>query len=206
MATGRLEASEVGARVRSERKRLGFTRRRATRNAGFSRRQLASFERGRRPMTVDQVRSVAGSLGVDVDEFLPDVDEPAPADVRIEDIFDELPVPVTDPLPELVAPATPLDERRKAPRARAKLDQAFACAWGQIAEVTRCCEQVSAAGADDDIGGLLDELVTAVAQLRENPELERAIECHRGALAAYEWAVADADTSSWRSRAKQSSR
>ena len=40
--------------------------------AGFSPYELAATERGRRDLTIDELRSIAGSIGVDVDELLPD--------------------------------------------------------------------------------------------------------------------------------------
>jgi transcriptional regulator with XRE-family HTH domain len=127
MATGSLEAPGVGARVRTVRKQLGFTRRRVAVNASFSRRELASFERGCLTVTPAKVRSVAGSLEVEIE-----------------------------------APAAPRRERRKASRARAELDQAFARVRGQIDDVARC-----------------------------------------EVLHAYRSALADAETSSWESRANE---
>src|SRR5215510_12214330 len=103
MAAGRLETTVIGARIRSTRRRLGLKRRPVAANAGLSRRRLAKFERGRAAMSVDDVRSVAGSLGVDISELV-DVDheddnttdamldtEPSPSDIRIDDLFDTAP-------------------------------------------------------------------------------------------------------------------
>ena len=36
-------------------------------NAGFSTHELAAAERGRRALTVDELRSLAGSIGVELD-------------------------------------------------------------------------------------------------------------------------------------------
>jgi transcriptional regulator with XRE-family HTH domain len=195
---------EVGARVRTLRKHLGLHRRRVAQSAGLSRRQLASIERGRRQPTIDQVRSIAGSLGVEVDEFLPDFDEPAPSDLRIDDILED--VPPVDPLSADETPSGPRRERRKAPRAEAKLERSFAKVRAEFDDVARCCDQIAAADAEDDIGPLLDELQAALTQLRVHPQFSVAVERHRIAIATYATAMDVADAASWRSRANQPAR
>jgi transcriptional regulator with XRE-family HTH domain len=198
---GMPEMLEVGARVRTVRKRLGLHRRQVAHSAGLSTREFASLERGRRQPTIDEVRSIAGSLGVEVDEFVSGVDQPLPADLRIDDILDEL--PAVEPLPVNEIPSAPSRERRKAPRAEAKLERSFAKVRAQLGDVARCCDQVGSAAADDDIGPLLDELEGALTELRTNPAFSVAVERHHEAIATYETAVDVADAASWRSRADQ---
>lgn len=195
------EMLEVGARVRTVRKRLGFHRRQVAHNAGLSTHKLASLERGRRHPTIDEVRSIAGSLGVEVDEFLSGVDQPLPTDLRIDDVLDEL--PTVDPLPANEIPSAQLRERRKAPRAEAKLERSFAQVRAQLDDVADSCHQLAAAGAEDDVGPLLDELEEALTQLRADPAFSAAVDRHRDAIATYGTAVDVADAASWRSRADQ---
>ncbi len=197
------ELLEVGARVRTLRKRLGFHRRHVAHSAGLSTRELASVERGNRAPTINEVRSIAGSLGVEVEEFLSgvDVDQPLPFDLRIDDILHE--IPAEEPLPEAETLASPTHERRKAPLAWAELEQSFATVRAQIDDVARCCDRIASAGADDDIGPFLDELEGALTKLRANSEFSVVVERHREAIATYAIAVSAAEASSWRSRTDQ---
>jgi transcriptional regulator with XRE-family HTH domain len=195
------EILEVGARVRTVRRRLGFRRRQVAHSAGLSTYELASLERGRRPPTIDEVRSIAGSLGVDVDEFLSGVDQPHPDDLRIDDILDAL--PDAEPLPANETPSAPSRERRKAPRAWSKLERSSTKAKAQMDDVTRTCERIASAEADDDLGALVDELEDALTKLRASSEFSNAVEQQRTSIATYATAVADAERSSWKSRVDQ---
>lgn len=193
---------EVGARVRTVRKRLGVHRRRVAQSAGLSRRQLASIECGRRLPTIDEVRSIAGSLGVEVDEFLSDIDQPSPVDLRIDDVLEDL--PDADPLPADETPSAPSRERRLAPRAEARLERAFAKVSAQLDDVTRVCERIASADADDDMGALLATLEDTLTKLRANPAFSIAVEKHQEAMATYADAVEIAEAASWRTRVDQS--
>ena len=156
-------------------------------------------------MSVDDVRSVAGSLGVDISELV-DVDheddnttdamldtEPSPSDIRIDDLFD------TAPFADLVEPL-PRPERRRLPRARTSLEQSFADAWAPLEDVVRAAEQLVEAGAEDDIGALVVTLEQELDALRTAPDFERAVEHHAEALAAFADAADSARNSSWQSR------
>ena len=120
---------ETGQRLRAERKRQGLSRRRVALDAGFTRRQLVSIERGRRDLTVADVRSFAGSMGVEIGDLLPDGgifdDTPPPDDLRIEDFLppaEELPEFEKMAEPDLqIGAALPFVERRKAPLAAARI-------------------------------------------------------------------------------------
>jgi transcriptional regulator with XRE-family HTH domain len=185
--------------------------RRATvaRNAGLSRRELAKFERGRRDLSVDEVRSLAGSLGVDVGELLP-ADElracPAPSEIRIEDVL-EVPddlecldsLPPADPLPQLVGDVQPV-ERRKVPRARVDLDDCFSHVRSELDEVIKAADRLRAMGIDDDPRALVFDLQRTLGSLRENRQLEVALLRLAAARDAYRDTVEEHADASWRSR------
>jgi transcriptional regulator with XRE-family HTH domain len=201
-----MAAVEIGARIRLTRKRLGLGRRRVAANAGLSPRRLAKFERGRVPMSVDDVRSVAGSLGVDVSELVgEDSDDapsragrsalngPSPSEIRIDHLFD------TAPFADLADPP-PRPERRRIPRARTALEQSFAEVWSRLEDVVRAAERLAEAGAGDDVGALVAALERELDDLRADPDFELAVARHDEARAVFESAAAAARDASWQSR------
>ena len=125
---------ETGHRVRDARKRRKLSRRRVATDAGFAAHELASVERGHRPLTIADLRSLAGSIGVEVSELLPDgtiiEDIPPPHEMRIEDLlWPSVESPDLEGAEEhnpyrLVAPG--FVERRTVPIASARLNRAFA--------------------------------------------------------------------------------
>jgi transcriptional regulator with XRE-family HTH domain len=204
-----MAATDIGARIRLTRKRLGLKRRLVAANAGMSRRRLARFERGRAPMSVDDVRSVAGSLGVDLTDLVDDADatdatdpgdaqhaalaEPRPSEIRIDDLFD------AQPFEDLAEPRD-RPERRRVPRARTTLEQSFAAVWSRLEDVVRAADRLTEAGAEDDVGTLVASLERELDALRADPDFERAIAHHDEARAAFEAASEAARVSSWRAR------
>jgi transcriptional regulator with XRE-family HTH domain len=213
MTRSDVETAAVGARVRTARHRLRLGRGRVARNAGLSRRELASFERGRGDMSVDKVRSLAGSLGVDVDELLllGELDgHPAPSEVRIEDVLD-----VPDDLEgleslPLAAHLEELDdvdestERRKVPRTRKALDDAFEPVRNELDDVMRAADRMHAIGSEDDVRALICDLQHALGALRENRAFETALAVLDEARGAHEDAVREHASASWRSRGTSS--
>ena len=61
----------VGRRLRKIRIDQGLARGAAARSAGLTRRELARYERGRRHLRIGELRSIAGSCGVELDALLP---------------------------------------------------------------------------------------------------------------------------------------
>ena len=209
MAKPEPESTTVGARVRTARNRLRLRRRRVARNAGLSRRELAAFERGNREMSVYQVRSVAGSLGVDVDELISADelnDNPGASELRIEDVL-EVPadlgglesLPPAPPLPELAEEARRV-ERRKVPLARATLDEAFNRVRHELDDVTQAADRMQAIGSEDDVRALVYELQRALSALRENRGFEAALAKFDEARAAYNDTMANHSLASWQTR------
>ena len=209
VARADLETSTVGARVRTARSRLRLRRGRVARNAGFSRRELASFERGRREMSVEEIRSLAGSLGIDVGELLPPDelnDNPAPSELRIEDVL-EVPddldglavLPPAEPLPEL-GEDDRRAERRRVPLKRTALDEAFGSVRAELDDVVQTADRMRAACSEDDVHALVYDLQRALGALRENVDFEVALERLDDARAEHHDVVTNHTSASWRSR------
>jgi len=199
---------ETGQRVRDARKHRNLPRRSVAVNAGFSTHELAAAERGRRALTVDELRSLAGSIGVELDALLPDgcsVEAIPPADeVRIEDLL--TPVAAS---PELEAAlgssargvdAPEFVERRRAPIASTQLNRAFEDLRARIADVSQCCARLHAADADDDVAALLADLHVAVTALDRDPAFAEALTRHTSAREDYSQTAQEAEQQSWRNR------
>jgi transcriptional regulator with XRE-family HTH domain len=199
---------ETGQRVRDARKRRKLSRRRVATNAGFSVSELASAERGRRPLTVDDLRSLSGSIGVELDDLLPDgcVVEavPPPDDVRIEDLLTpagdsrELEIALGSSAHSSAAPE--FVERRQVPIASARLARAFADVRASSEEVTRCCALVQSADASDDLPARIAQLRHALSALEYSTTFADAVSRYRDAREEYEQSAQVASTRSWRTR------
>jgi transcriptional regulator with XRE-family HTH domain len=200
---------ETGQLVRDARKHRNLPRRRVANNAGFSTHELASAERGRRPLTVEELRSLAGSIGVEVEALLPDGCSietiPAPDDIRIEDLL----IPVVAS-PELEAAlgssargvaAPDFVERRRVPIASAQLTRAFADLRARIADVSQCCARLQDAEAADDVAARIAALHVAVTALERDPAFAEALARHTSAREDYRRTAQEVTRQSWRNRA-----
>jgi transcriptional regulator with XRE-family HTH domain len=200
---------ETGQRVRDARKRRKLSRRRVAINAGFSVRELAAVERGRRALGVDELRSLSGSIGVEIDDLVPDgyvVEERPPTDdIRIEDLL--TPVAASPDLEAALRrrghddPGTEPVERRKVPIASAQLARAFADLRASSEAVTRCCALVQSADVTDDLPALHEMLRRALAKLEEDASFAANVTRYQDARDEYLRAARDASAQSWRARA-----
>src|SRR6476659_2054449 len=62
---------QVGKQLRAVRRRKGLSLSEVARGAGLSRRELVAYERGKAPITENDLWVLAGSCGVDVAELVP---------------------------------------------------------------------------------------------------------------------------------------
>ena len=87
-----------GRRIRKLRLERGLSRAEVARASGFSIREILRFERGRRILTFDDWRALAGGLGVDVSEVVPADVEPSGAVLTSppEGGEDEVPLDMVD--------------------------------------------------------------------------------------------------------------
>jgi transcriptional regulator with XRE-family HTH domain len=199
---------ETGPSVRTARRRRGLSRRRVSRDAGLRTGELAAFERGRRTMTLADLLAVAGSIGTDVAELLPDGVElepaPPPEQLRVEDFLSPA-IPAPGPQWEtLGAEPHAQVERRRVPRVTTELTCAFADVRDLAAGVVACCARVHAADATTDVDALVTELRLAVDALAADPAFVTAVARHRDARAEYLRVSTEAPAPSWRMRAQRS--
>jgi transcriptional regulator with XRE-family HTH domain len=200
---------ETGSRVRTTRRRHKLSRRRVAADAGFSARELTSIERGRRTLTVVDLRSLAGSIGVDVAELLPVgyvVDDgPPPDEVRIEDFLtaatdSSAPTEAFDIGPLGRGDAAPV-ERRQLPTASARLAQAFSALRAHTDELVEHCASVPTAHATDDVASLLTELRRALDRLDHDSAFTECLARFEEAREVYLHATRESSRQSWRARA-----
>jgi transcriptional regulator with XRE-family HTH domain len=87
-----------GRRIRKLRLERGLSRAEVARASGFSIREILRLERGRRTLTFDDWRALAGGLGVDVSEVVPADVEPSGAVLTStpEGGEDEVPLDMVD--------------------------------------------------------------------------------------------------------------
>jgi transcriptional regulator with XRE-family HTH domain len=116
-------AVDLGARVRAVRELAGLQPREVAKAAGMGRRELQAVERGSKRLTGDELRALAGALGVDPDVlvgvgFEGDLVRADTVDDRIDQVighdpdrWDDLPGSVAD-LPPALPVNLPNPERR----------------------------------------------------------------------------------------------
>jgi transcriptional regulator with XRE-family HTH domain len=192
-----------GARVHLRRKQLGLSRRQVARAAGFTARELGSAERGRRGLTVEELRALAGALGVEPSEIAPgeattdfgaghvhaaridamfgDDSDPAAADVD-QPHHDRGQLSVSD----LMAPypfEVSVRERRRDRRTRARVERTWAAVALDIEEVVDRCRRVVDANSGDDIAALLEDLEQVLVGVRSTRTFQRDAAGHGRALA-----------------------
>jgi transcriptional regulator with XRE-family HTH domain len=169
--------TEPGTRARAIRRALGRSRTKVARSAGLTRHQLAGTERGRRPVTPAQWRSLAGSLGVDPELLLPADQCPADdvdAENRRIDEFLEHDVDHEWRLGRRMAtdrPAAPpidLSDRDSRPGESAPpgVERSWADLRTDLDDLVACCDRLVAAETGDDAEALLDMLDAAAHEVR----------------------------------------
>ncbi len=103
----------LGRRLRAVRMDQGLGRGTAARSAGLTRRELARYERGRRHPRIGELRSIAGSCGVELDDLLPPTTPPETPPDLPGGGYDPLDSPV--PPPPGLRPEIPLPPERAVP-------------------------------------------------------------------------------------------
>ena len=200
---------ETGRRVRDVRKRRKLSRRRVAADAGFAARELASIERGRRALSVHDLRSLAGSIGVEVTALLPDgtvLDDTPPADeMRIEDLLEQSVASSDLEAGSEHDPYRGMDpvfvERRKVPIASARLTRTFAELRAHTERVTEYCALLQGADAADDVPALLAQLQRSLAALEEDTVFAECLARHEEAREEYLRAARESNEQSWQMRA-----
>jgi hypothetical protein len=147
------------------------------RSAGLTRHQLAGTERGRRPVTLAQWRSLAGSLGVDPELLLPaeqcPVNDVDAENRRIDEFLGHdadhdwgwVPRAATDG--QGAPPTGPLDrDLRSHESVGAGVERSWGDIRGDLDELIACCDRLVATESGDDVEALLDMLDAAAHEVR----------------------------------------
>ena len=201
---------ETGRLVRDARKHRNLPRRRVAINAGFSTHELASAERGRRPLTVEELRSLAGSIGVEVDALLPDgcsVETiPPPDDIRIEDLL--TPVVASPDLEAALGhsargvAAPEFVERRRVPITSAQLTARVRGPAGANRRTSRSAVNVCRMPTSPTTSPRASRSsMTPVTALERDPAFAEALARHTSALEDYRRTEQEVAQQSWRDRA-----
>ncbi len=193
-----------GARIAALRRAKRLSRHEVARAAGFTVREIAAFEQGRRQLTANDRFCLAGSLGVDPDELAAVVDG-VPETVGTadevawlaivrndEDGLDDDEVLTVDALRALSEPA-PSDDTNTAdldgdvdPKTREVLDRRWQDVQAQLDAAAERCRLLAAAGPDQDVARLVADVEAEARRLRKSRTFRRSASRHRKALRRYQ--------------------
>jgi transcriptional regulator with XRE-family HTH domain len=183
-----LRPEDTGARLKAVRELAGLSSRDIARAAGISKRDLAAAERGKQRLTQEQLRALAGALGIDpevlVSAGVGQLDDQASEADRIDafvghdpDEWDALPASPSQ-LPAALPVNMPNPERRRDLNTRKRVEDSWADVRGQMEGVIRQAMRISTIGSGDDIRELLDSLDLEIRRLKTNNNFLRGIARH----------------------------
>jgi transcriptional regulator with XRE-family HTH domain len=185
-------SATIGARFRALRKERGFSRRTVTRGTGFTTFELAKVERGRRRLTLDDCRSLAGCLGVHPAELAPDdVDLATVAladshEAQIDALLDQPAPAPTLTLETYVAAAPPIElsdrERRRDLTTRERVEQSWKLVAREMQDVREAARRLAGATSSDDAEELVREAAEALARLSRDHGFRRHAARHQRLL------------------------
>jgi transcriptional regulator with XRE-family HTH domain len=183
-----LHPEDTGARLRAVRELAGLSSRDIARAAGISKRELAAAERGKQRLTQDQLRALAGALGIEPEVLasagVGPLDHQASEAERIDafighdpDHWDALPAS-----PSQLPPALPVDlpdpERRRDPVTRKRVEDSWTDVRGQMEGVIREAMRITVIGTGDDVREQLDSLEIEIRRLKTSHNFLRAVGRH----------------------------
>jgi transcriptional regulator with XRE-family HTH domain len=188
-----LRPEDTGARLRAVRELTGLSSRDVARAAGLTKREVAAVERGRRRLTVDELRAVSGALNVDPEMLAADglgaADRATTESERIDavaghdpDQWGELPESPAD-LPPAIPLELPNSERRTDFMTRKRVEDSWADLRAEMEGVIRQCMRLSTIGSGDDPLEMLDSLEAEIRQLKTNRNFHREVGRHERTIA-----------------------
>ena len=190
--TKELKSEDLGARVRAVRELSGVTQKDVAKAAGLSRRDLQAAERGSKRLSSNELRAVAGALGVDPEVLVGVGFEGelvrAPVEQRIDavighdpDGWHDFPASVED-----LPPATPLNlpdpERRKDFATRNRIEQSWREVRSEMGDALTSCARLISAGSGDDVRRLIERLERDLQELKAKRAFNRNLADHERAL------------------------
>jgi transcriptional regulator with XRE-family HTH domain len=187
------KAEDLGARVRAVRELAGLHQRDVAKAAGMGRRDLQAVERGAKRLTTNELRALAGALGVDPDVlvgvgFEGDLVRAGSVDEQIDRVighdpsgWDDLPSSVED-LPPSLPMNLPNPERRKDYATRNRIEQSWREVRAEMGDTLTSCARLISAGSGDDVRRLIDRLERDLQQLKSRRNFQRNLADHERAL------------------------
>jgi transcriptional regulator with XRE-family HTH domain len=186
-------AEDLGARVRAVRELAGLQPRDVAKAAGMVRRELQAVERGAKRLTPNELRALAGALGVDPDVlvgvgFEGDLVRAGSVEEQIDNVvghdpdgWDDLPSSVED-LPPALPVNLPNPERRKDYATRNRIEQSWREVRAEMGDTLTSCARLISAGSGDDVRRLIERLERDLQQLRSRRNFQRNLADHERAL------------------------
>jgi transcriptional regulator with XRE-family HTH domain len=168
---------DVPGRLRALRETLGFGRAEVGQSAGYTARELAAIERGRRDVSENEWRAIAGSLGVDADVLAPDLAASGATGIdehgaRLDELLGgdsrgggRVPRTTAD-LPRPLPVVFPVGEAGYDGRTSQRLEQSWHLVRYSLAKFVDSCERMVGTGSVDDAIDLLSDLAARVDALR----------------------------------------
>jgi transcriptional regulator with XRE-family HTH domain len=175
-----LRPEDTGARLRAVRELTGLSSRDVARAAGLSKREVAAVERGRRRLTLDELRAVSVALNVDPQMLTADTGD----GIRRHEPDHGHALPAASPEPAPAAPfELPNSERRRDFMTRKRVEDSWSDLRAEMDGVIRQCMRVSTIGSGDDALGMLDALEAEIRSLKTNRTFHREVARHERTIA-----------------------
>lgn len=191
-----LHDEDLGARIRAVRELAGAGQRELAKAVGMSRRELQAAERGARHLSTEELRALAGALGVEPDVFTGD------GVVRGPERAGSTPDGATDPdgsapggtqapwppAPNQATAAGAHDEpprrteRRKDLVTRSRVDESWNSVRAEMHDVLGDCARVISAGSGSDVRELLQQLERDLMALKAQRSFQRGLADHERSL------------------------
>lgn len=164
-----LRAEDLGARLRAVRELAGASQHDVAKAAGLTRRELQSAERGAKRLSSDQLRTLAGALGVEPDVlmgvgFEGELVRAGPGEGRIGRASGQ-----DRELPDDLRASNPIDESWRDVR-------------NEMGDVLASCARLTSAGSGDDVRRLIERLERELLQLKSTRTFQRRLADHERAL------------------------
>jgi transcriptional regulator with XRE-family HTH domain len=180
---------DTGARLRAVRELSGFSPAEVARSAGLSRREISAVERGRRVLSPEELRSVAGALGVDPSmlvsaNLVGSVSDDTPLADRIDavighdpDGWHAMPASPAD-LPAALPFDLPESERRTDSETRAQLEESWIAVRREMDDVVDACTRLAMCGSGDDVLDLMRKVELEIDRLTRKRSFQRHVARH----------------------------
>lgn len=174
-----LKTEDLGARIKAVRELAGKDERDVAKAAGMSQRELRAAERGVKRLSADELRALAGALGVGADVLTGEgFDDRADTFAGHDaDHWGDLPDGVDD-LSSAVAANLPNPERRKDFTTRQRIEQSWRDVRSEMGDALTSCARLISAGSGDDVRRLIDRLERDLQDLKARRAFQRKLGDH----------------------------